>query len=159
MITATALPRRFFLLLTAALALALAGGTAGCRAPMRDDRPTLTWSLTGTVWKLVSLNGNPVGANKLPSLTLDAATGKASGMAGVNRFNGTFKQEGSALSFGPLITTRMAGPENEMKIESEFLTALGHVTTWKADGLVLILLAGEKEVARFQGLPAGAPLD
>ena len=156
MITAPSVLPRLFLLVAA---LSLAGLATSCSAPMRDDRPVLTWSLTGTVWKLTSLNGNPVGANKLPSLTLDAATGKVTGMAGVNRFNGTFKQEGAALTFSPLITTRMAGPEAEMKIESEFLAALSHVTAWKADGLILILLAGETEVARFQGLPAGAPLD
>lgn len=156
MTTAPALPRRFLLLLAA---LVLAGLATSCSAPMRDDRPVITWSLTGTVWKLVELNGNPVGANKLPSLTLDAATGKVSGMAGVNRFNGTFTQKEAALSFSPLIATRMAGPENDMKLESEFLAALGRVTAWKADGLILSLLAGETEVARFQGLPAGAPLD
>ena len=87
------------------------------------------------------------------------ATGKATGLAGVNRFNGTFKQQDAALTFSPLIATRMAGSESDMKLESEFLTALGQVTAWKADGLYLSLLAGEKEVARFQGLPAGAPLD
>jgi len=156
MTTTPATLHRFFLLLAM---FALAGLATSCSAPMRDDRPTLTWSLTGTVWKLVALNGDPVGANKLPSLTLDAATGKVTGMAGVNRFNGTFTQKDTALSFSPLITTRMAGPENEMRIESEFLAALSRVTTWKADGLNLSLLAGETEVARFQGLPAGAPLD
>lgn len=155
MTTTPTLPRLVLLL----AAIAMAGLASSCHAPMRDDRPVLTWSLTGTVWKLVELNGNPVGANKLPSLTLDAATGKVAGMAGVNRFNGTFKQQDASLTFGPLITTRMAGPENEMKIESEYLATLGKVTGWKADGLNLSLFAGDTEVARFQGLPAGAPLD
>jgi putative lipoprotein len=153
MTTAIALPRRFFLVLAALTAAAFA---TSCAAP---ERPSLTWSLTGTVWKLVELNGHPVGENKLPSLTLDAATGKVSGMAGVNRFNGEFKQQGTAVTFGPLITTRMAGPESAMKVESEFLAALSKVTAWKADGLMLSLLAGDTEAARFQGLPAGAPLD
>lgn len=152
MTTTTVLPR-FFLLLAV---FSMAGLATSCRTP---ERPSLTWSLTGTVWKLVELNGQPVGASKLPSLTLDAATGKVTGMAGVNRFNGTFIQQETALTFGPLITTRMAGPESDMKLEGELLTALGRVTAWKADGLMLSLLAGETEVARFQGLPAGAPLD
>ena len=155
MTTATVLHRRFFLLLAVLTTAALA---ISCQMPA-PDRPTLSWSLTGTVWKLVELNGQAVGENKLPSLTLDATTGRVSGMAGVNQFNGTFKQQDAALSFGPMIATRMAGPESAMKLESEFLTALGRVTAWKADGLMLSLLAGESEVARFQGLPAGAPID
>jgi heat shock protein HslJ len=153
MTTATVLPRRLFLLLAVLATAALA---TSCAAP---KRPSPTWSLTGTVWKLVELNGHPVGENKLPSLSLDAATGRASGMAGINHFNGTFKQQDTALTFSPLIATRMAGPESAMKVESEFLAALGRVTAWKADGLMLSLFAGETEVARFQGLPAGAPLD
>jgi|SRR6187551_3431464 len=153
MTTATALHRRLFLLLAVLATAALA---TSCMAP---ERPSPTWSLTGTVWKLVELNGHPVGENKLPSLTLNATTGQVSGMAGINHFNGTFKQQEAALTFGPMIATRMAGPESAMKLESEFLTALGRVTSWKADGLVLLLLAGDTEVARLQGLPAGAPLD
>jgi heat shock protein HslJ len=151
--TATVLPRRLFLLLAVVTTAAFVTSCAG------PERPSLTWSLTGTVWKLVELNGEPVGANKLPSLTLDAATGKVTGLAGVNRFNGSFKQQDAALTFGPLLTTRMAGPEDAMKLEGEFLAALSRVTTWKADGLMLSLLADKTEVARFQGLPAGAPLD
>lgn len=154
--TPTLLPRRLFLWLAL---LTAAGLAAGCRTPMRTDRPSLTWSLTGTVWKLVELNGEAVGSSKLPSLTLDAATGRVSGMAGVNRFNGTFQQQDAAVSFGPLAVTKMAGPEKDMKVEAEFLATLARVTAWKADGLMLSLLAGETEVARFQGLPAGAPLD
>jgi len=155
MTTPTLPPRRLFLLLAALVA----GLASGCHAPERTDRPSITWSLTGTVWKLVELNGHPVGENKLPSLTLDAATGRVSGFAGINRFSGTFKQQATALSFGPMAVTKMAGPESAMQVESEFLAALGRVTTWKADGLMLSLLAGETEVARLQGLPAGAPLD
>jgi heat shock protein HslJ len=154
MITSLRPARRPFLFLAV---LALAGLVTSCNTA--PERPTITWSLTGTVWKLVELNGQPVGANKLPSLTLDAANGTVAGWAGVNRFTGTFRQQEAALSFGPVAATKMAGPENAMKLESEFLATLGRVTAWKADGLMLSLLAGETEVARFQGLPAGAPLD
>jgi len=153
MTTSTLLSRRFFLL----LAVLTAGLVTGCNST--PDRPTLTWPLTGTTWKLVELNREPVGANKLPSLTLDAATGRVTGMAGVNRFSGSFTFQDPALSFGPLAVTRMAGPESDMKLEADFIAALGRVTAWKADGLMMSLLAGETEVARFQGLPAGAPLD
>jgi len=154
--TPTLLPRRLFLWLAV---FAAAGLATSCRTPMRTDRPTLTWSLTGTVWKLVELNGEAVGSSKLPSLLLDPATGRVSGMAGVNRYSGTFQQQDAAVSFGPLAVTKMAGPEKDMKVEADFLATLPHVTAWKADGLMLSLLAGDKEVARFQGLPAGAPLD
>jgi len=152
MTTAPLLPRSLCLLLAALAAVLVTSCTS-------TTPPSPTWSLTGTVWKLVELNGQTVGESKLPSLTLDAATSQVSGMAGVNRFSGGYQQQGAALTFGPMKVTRMAGPENAMKLENEFLAALGRVTAWKADGMVLSLLAGETEIARFQGLPAGAPLD
>ncbi len=132
----------------------LAGLIISCAAP----RPSVTWSLTGTVWKLVELNGEVVASNQLPSLSLNAADHTVSGMAGVNRLSGTFTQQGPSLTFGALATTKMAGPEAQMKVEASYLAMLGRVTSWKIENQWLELFADKTEIARFQGLPAGAPL-
>ena len=132
----------------------LAGLLFGCIA----DRPSVKWSLTGTVWKMVELNGEVVASNQLPSLSLDPTSHLVSGMAGVNRLSGTYAQNGAALTFGALATTKMAGPADQMKLEQHYLAALGRVTAWKIEGQWLELFADKTEVARFQGLPAGAPL-
>jgi heat shock protein HslJ len=62
--------------------------------------------------------------------------GKVWGRLGCNRFTGTYKQDGVALAFGPLATTRMACDQEKMKTEqmmSEVLiaTQLADVTHLK----------------------------
>lgn len=78
--------------------------------------------------------------------TLEIAGGRASGMAGVNRFTGALEDDGG---FGPLATTRMAGPHELMAQEQIFLEHLGATDTIEnsdegillvGDGLVLVTL-------------------
>jgi heat shock protein HslJ len=135
-------------------------GAAGLMLPTACSTPppVVTWTLTGTVWKLVELNGEMIGLTRLPSLTLDPSTKRVSGAAGVNTFNGTYTLQDASLSFGPLATTRMAGSEKEMKVEADFLQALGRATSWKMKSPYLALYAGETLLARFQAMPAGSPL-
>jgi heat shock protein HslJ len=145
------------LLRLAALAAALMGVVFlnGCKSPRY---PTSTvWPLNGTVWKLTELNGGVVAANHLPSLVFDSAAHQVSGQAGVNTFSGGYTQQDAALDFSPFAVTRMAGKPSQMKLEGEFLKALDRVTAWKIEGAILTFYAGETEIARFQGLPAGAP--
>jgi hypothetical protein len=78
------------------------------------------------------------------------ADGKVWGRLGCNRFTGTYKQDGFALAFGPLASTRMACDEEMMKTEdmmSGALTAtkLADISHLKlalqdADGKVLVTL-------------------
>ena len=49
---------------------------------------------------------------------------KVWGRLGCNRFTGTYTQDGAALTFGPLATTRMACPEPNMKTEARVSAAL-----------------------------------
>ena len=57
--------------------------------------------------------------------------------------------ERDALKFGPLLTTKMAGPPELSELESRFLRALEQVTQWGIEGEELRLFAGNREVARF----------
>jgi heat shock protein HslJ len=123
---------------------------AGCRSM---PPPAVTWSLSGTVWKLVELDGEVVPEQSLPTLQLDAAATRASGFGGVNRYSGTYSLAGASLSFGSLAATKMAGSPEQMKLEDRFLRALGTVNEWKIEGPTLSLLSGGKVIARFQGMP------
>ena len=122
----------------------------GCRSM---PPPAVTWSLTGTMWKLVELDGEVVAGQSLPTLQLDPATTRISGFGGVIRFSGPYVLAGASLSFGSLVATKMAGSPEQMKIEDRYLRALGTVNGWKIDGPILSLLAGDKVVVRFQGMP------
>ena len=77
---------------------------------MTNDPVTLAY----TQWTLVELDGKPVeiAADQLaPSLVLDLEEARVTGSGGVNRLTGQFALSGDELRFGPLATTRMAGPE------------------------------------------------
>jgi len=109
-------------------------------------------TLAYTEWTLVELDGDAVevGADELaPHLVLDLEEARASGSGGVNRLTGHFVLSADELRFGPLVTTRMAGPESAMKREDAFLAALERVTSYQLEGRTLTLLAGEDAVVRL----------
>jgi heat shock protein HslJ len=115
---------------------------------MADETVTLAY----TEWTLVELAGEPaeVGPDEqLPNLALDLEESRVSGSGGVNRLMGTFVLSEDELCFGPLATTMMAGPEDAMRREREFLAALERVTTYEFDGRRLTLLAGDEPVVRL----------
>ncbi len=59
--------------------------------------------------------------------------GRVSGSGGCNAVSGRAELSGSALSFGPLATTRKLCPPAVMDQETKFLAALGGTRAWKID--------------------------
>lgn len=122
----------------------------------RADEPV---AVVGTDWVLEKLGGKPVaaeGRGGIPTLRIDKADDRvtASGHAGVNRFRGTATiGEDGKLRFGPLMTTRMAGPPEAMDLEQRFLEALGKTESHAiADGR-LVLSGGGKPLLEFVAQP------
>jgi heat shock protein HslJ len=108
--------------------------------------------LAYTEWTLVELEGAPVevGTDEHPpSLALDLEESRVTGSGGVNRLTGTFALSEDELRFGPLATTRMAGPEEAMQREQAFLAALACVTSYELDGRTLTLLADDEAIVRL----------
>ncbi|HJK77776.1 MAG TPA: META domain-containing protein [Methanocorpusculum sp.] len=65
-------------------------------------------------------------------ITLDiTADGVFNGQAPVNLYFGTASITDGSISFGPVGATKMAGPEDQMKAETEFFAALDNVTGYK----------------------------
>ena len=94
-------------------------------------------------WALVELNARPVTVVNLaqqPTVQFDAAAGRVAGNAGVNRYSGSYTQEGTGLTFGPAAATKMAGPPALMKIEDEFLAMLPKVKSWRIESAWLLLI-------------------
>jgi copper homeostasis protein (lipoprotein) len=115
---------------------------------VNDETVTLAY----TEWALVELGGEPVevGPDEIvPSLVLDLEESHVSGSGGVNRLTGAFALNEDELRFGPLATTRMAGPEKAMERERAFLAALERATSYELDARTLTLLADENAVARL----------
>ena len=112
-----------------------------------------TVPLAYTEWALVELEGEALaGADDAcrPRLVLDLEESRVSGSGGVNRLAGTFALSEEELRFGPLLTTRMAGPEDALRREQTFLDVLGRVDSYELDGRTLTLLTGDEPVARLE---------
>ena len=85
--------------------------------------------LAGTSWVLAGINNLPLpGAVQV---TAEFGTdGTVSGNAGCNSYNGSYTIDGGSITFGPLISTKMACPEAQMAVETAYLAALGKAATW-----------------------------
>ena len=101
--------------------------------------------LLGT-WDVVSIAGQAVVESAKPTMTF-ALSDQFGGNTGVNRYNGTFSLGSGTLSFGPLVTTRMAGPQDAMDQEGRFLAALGSVRKFDLGTDTLTLQAENGDVA------------
>jgi len=120
-------------------------------------------ALAGTEWRLEQLDGKPVSPDA--DLTAAFADGRVSGSAGINQYSGSYTLDGSALTFGDLGSTKMAGPGHLMLQESRFLSALEATRTARiADGKLTLTDEAGKErllLSRIQWEPidAGGPVD
>jgi heat shock protein HslJ len=74
-------------------------------------------SLDGS-WRLVEIDGEPVDPDAPNEIQFDG--GRVSGRVGVNRFNGSYTVSADTIEFGPVATTRMAGPPELMDLERRF---------------------------------------
>ena len=111
-------------------------------------------ALADREWALVALGDPPapIGATAHPpTLRLDSKETRASGFAGCNRFSGSFELAGARLTFGPLLSTKMAC-ERGMDVEQRYLDALGKVDAWSVASGELVLRGGGAAL-RFRAFP------
>lgn len=102
--------------------------------------------LANTDWTLAS----ETGAASPPTLTFEA--GRAAGFAGCNRWFASVTQDGEALRFGNVGTTRMAcTAEPAAAAERNFLAALAATRYGRYDQDALVLLdENQQQLARFE---------
>ena len=75
----------------------------------------------------------------------DSAKGQVGGSAGVNRYFGSYKLDGSKLTMtGPMGSTMMAGPQPLMDQETEYLKAIQVAESYKIEGSQLTITCGSK---------------
>ena len=127
------------------MAAVAALGLAACATPETATTPA---DLRGA-WLLTRLGQMQI---RTP-ITLNFDGERASGVAPCNSFAGSYRQDGAALSIGPLVATRRACPD--LAMEDAYLSALTDVVSFTRDGTFLTLLGPEdRVVARFKA--AGA---
>ncbi|HSN04074.1 MAG TPA: META domain-containing protein [Nitrospira sp.] len=139
-----------------ALVLALASMIACAADPSTlpgEGPPAVVDSLTGIKWRVVELSGHPVATplhGERPFILFDQAKQQATGYAGCNRFFGGYKLDGAALTFGPIGETKMACPDLEAGLETEFFKVLDATRGWEVAAGVLRLLSGDAVLARLE---------
>jgi heat shock protein HslJ len=124
------------LALVAAILVALVALLSGCGG--EDNAPDAPTQLQGS-WKLETLNG--AAADPAVPSTLSMDDGAATGNAGLNTFNGSYDAPSNGvLTFGPLASTQMAGPENAMQQEQAFFTVLENTKKFTTEDGALVLM-------------------
>lgn len=107
-------------------------------------------------WTLVTIGGEEVAAllsadDRSPTVRI-GGDGGLSGFAGVNRINGSLDAEkllSGRWEIGPMLSTKMAGPEPMMALEGRFLEALQSATAVTLDGGRLTLSGKKAESLVF----------
>lgn len=125
-------------------ALAAAGTLGACAAPAPAPEP-----LWGSEWQLQSVAGQA--ALPQPAATLVfAQAGQAAGHGSCNRFSGAVEIDGNRLTFGPLMSTKMACPGGASEQESRYLGALQKAQRYEVQGDTLLIHAqGMDQPLRF----------
>jgi heat shock protein HslJ len=128
-------------LATTLLLGALAGCAAQSTAPPTAPSGAVQPALLGTTWAAVEIDGKPVEATEpqRPNIVLSASDGRVTGTTGCNRVAGSFTQQGAALRFGMLASTRMACVPDRGPVENAFLAALDATTAQAVTGGTLEL--------------------
>jgi heat shock protein HslJ len=106
----------------------------------------------GPEWRLVEVGGAPVPplpTEKQPYIMLDREQKRETGFTGCNNFFGGYELDGASLKFGPIGTTRMACPDLETGLETEFFKALEKTRRWKISDGELLLIDESDILARF----------
>lgn len=113
----------------------------GCGSYITDYRLHDIWvleELKGSVVSKEGFNGGDV-----PNMEININNNRFSGFSGCNRMTGSIFYEKDILRFTQIASTRMACPN--MEKESEFLTALQNIVTYKIENNRLFLSNGSEE--------------
>ena len=82
--------------------------------------------------------------------TLEADGDRVAGMAGCNRYNGQLREDGTGLSIGPVMSTRMMCPPAVMDQAQKLFSALARVRgQTQRDGLLHLLDAEGRTIIRL----------
>lgn len=97
-------------------------------------------SLAGS-WKLETFILGETAHSTLAGseIRLELSDGSANGNSGCNGFFGSYEVENDHISFSSLGSTMMACDENLMRQETEFLTALQQISSFRTSGNTLTL--------------------
>lgn len=127
------------------------GNSASPTPTQTSVSPTKTAAVefAGTNWQLKSGTKDINWAKFRITLEFGDAQ-KVSGFSGVNRYSGSYVATAAGnLKFGPMASTKMAGPDDAMAAEAVYLNLLERVTSYRMSGDQLVLLGSQQELLTF----------
>lgn len=122
--------------------------------------PTATSdALAGTQWELLAIDGRPVLAGEDPLRITFGHDGRVSGTTGVNQLTASYSLTPDYLTFGPLATTRRAGPPELMAQEHRIVASLAGMCSYRLDPRSLIIDGPLGRVELANTRPPPEPVD
>ncbi len=110
---------------------------AGCTAT-----PEEAATLVGPVWLAEQVAGAALPTE--PQVTLQfGADGRAAGKAGCNQYGGPYQTTGNGISFGAMISTKMACEGDVMEREQAYLDLLGRVSSYEVRNNAELILSAD----------------
>jgi uncharacterized membrane protein len=121
------------------------GANAAFFAPIGEVGVPGTYNLTGTNWRVVSINGRPVPPS---GYYFNFMPDRVSGRLGCNSIGAGYSVEGSTLRAGALMMTRMACENNYLEAEGTRIMALPMTLSESGDRMTWSNRIGTIELKR-----------
>ncbi len=103
-------------------------------AEFGGEGPTATSdALAGTEWEILAIAGQPITGGGDPVVVTFGHDGRVSGSTGVNQLTASYSLTADYLTFGPLATTRRAGPPELMEQEHRVVASLAGMCPFLLD--------------------------
>jgi heat shock protein HslJ len=131
---------KLYLLLAFTLLASACGTTKKTASSQVDDR------INNIVWSVISFKGHTLSesnfTNGLPRISFNMQDGKISGTDGCNSFMGLATYKDNTIKTGPIASTKMACPGNN--IQDDFYTVLSSgKLTWQLDNTQTLRLMSD----------------
>jgi len=118
---------------------------AGCTSTAEESG-----TLVGPVWIAEQVGGAALPTEPLVTLQF-GADGRAAGKGGCNQYSGPYQTTGDAISFGAMISTKMACDAAIMEREQAYLDMLARVSSYELrNDAELMLIADDGKRIRLR---------
>ncbi|WP_206367254.1 META domain-containing protein [Sphingobacterium sp. SGR-19] len=111
----------------------------------QSDKLAGTWELDYILEH--EINFDELYSGRKPTITFNVAEKKVSGNSSCNNFSGSVNMDGHTISFGPMMSTKMACPGNG---EQVFFKNLERVTSFDVRDSTLTMIMDDMVVMRWQ---------
>jgi len=109
--------------------------------------------ITDMTWQVIAVAGITVPFDttrpRQPQFRFQSDSNRVMGFGGCNMFSGSYAQKGDSVTFGPLVTTKMACPG--MELENQIYAAFAATRSVKRSKERLLFIAGDSVLIECTG--------